>query len=109
MLTARIGQSTKKSTKSAYKPSIKPISATEYLMPSESYGGYIVYLVVVRPDGRIVCECSAGEHGRMCKHVRLVRVAHSYRQSPTHLRPAQPPTPSAAPAFRPVPAGMAWS
>lgn len=77
-------------SKKSYRPRLQFLSATEYLIPSERYGGYILYQVTVQPSGHIVCECSAGEHGKPCKHVRLVKGAHAYRQSPMHIRPMIP-------------------
>jgi len=100
-----------KRTKPAYRPRITFLSATEYLVPSERFGGHIIYKVSVMASGRAQCECKASDMGRACKHGRLVLAAHAYRAHPTHLRPATgevaasvaPVVITQAPAFIPAP------
>lgn len=79
----------KKPAKPPYRPRLQFLSDTEYLVPSERYGGHILYKVTVVAPGRTACECTAGEHGKPCKHSRLALGAHAYRQAPAHIRPAQ--------------------
>jgi len=87
MLTHKLGSAPKTSTKSSYRPRITPISANEYLVPSERFAGHIIYKVTVHANGAAQCECRAGDLGKLCKHVKLARIAHAYRANPTHLRP----------------------
>ncbi len=77
-----------KSTTSAYKPRIQFVSANAYALPSESYGGHILYLVTVLGPGVAICECTGYTYRRTCKHCVLALAAHAYRQSPRHLQSA---------------------
>ena len=79
---------TTKPRKPAYKPHVRKVSDTEYTVQSERYT-YLLYLVTVRCGGPVACECPAGQHGRMCKHQKVVAAYVQYRQNPTHLRPAR--------------------
>jgi len=77
-----------KPTKSAYKPRIQFVSADAYALPSESYGGHILYLVTVLGPGAAICECTGYTYRKTCKHCVLALAAHAYRQSPSHLQSA---------------------
>jgi len=77
----------KAARKPAYRPRITFLSATEYLVPSERFGGQIIYKVTVHPSGRGQCECKAADLGKACKHGRLALAAHAYRGNPSHQRP----------------------
>jgi len=77
-----------KPTTSAYKPRIQFVSANAYTLPSESYGGHILYLVTVLGPGAAICECTGYTYRRTCKHCVLALAAHAYRQSPSHLQSA---------------------
>jgi hypothetical protein len=74
--------------KSQYKPHIRKVADNAYTCQSETYT-YVLYLVQVRGDGSTVCECTAGQHGRDCKHAKAVRALVAYNARPAHLRPAQ--------------------
>jgi len=78
----------RKSTVRAYKPRIQFISADEYALPSESYGGHILYLVTVLGPELAICECTGYQYRKTCKHCVLALAAHAYRQSPSHLQSA---------------------
>jgi uncharacterized Zn finger protein len=75
-----------KSRKPAYKPHVQKVADNAYTCQSETYT-YVLYLVTVRGDGSTVCECTAGQHGRDCKHGKAVRAYMAYRANPTHFRP----------------------
>ncbi len=75
-------------SKAAYKPRIQFVSATEYALPSESYGGHILYLVTVLGPGAAICECTGYTYRRTCKHCVLALAAHAYRAHPSHLQSA---------------------
>jgi hypothetical protein len=79
-----------KSRKPAYKPHVQKVAANAYTVPSERWGGHILYLVTVAADGRTTCECEAGTRGRTCKHSRLVESLMAYNAKPQHLQPATP-------------------
>ncbi len=83
--------------KPAYRPRITFLSATEYLVPSERFGGHIIYKVTVMPSGRAHCDCRAGDLGKPCKHGRLALAAHAYRSNPSHQRPITPEVAAVAP------------
>jgi len=85
--TARSGKP-KPARKPVYRPRITFLSTTEYLVPSERFGGHIIYKVTVMPSGRAQCECRAADMGKACKHRRLALAAHAYRAHPTHQRSA---------------------
>ena len=102
-------------TRAAYKPRITFLSASDYVIPSERYGGHVLYLVTVTGPDRATCECTAGQFGKPCKHAALALAIHAYRQHPSHLRPAIPEgaavVPTVAPITRPsfTPAPPAFS
>ncbi len=77
-----------KPTKSVYKPRIQFVSANEYALPSESYGGHILYLVTVLGPALAICECTGYTYRRTCKHCVLALAAHAYRAHPSHLQSA---------------------
>jgi len=78
-------------SKAAYKPRVQFVSATEYLVPSETYAPHLLYLVVVQASGVAICECAGYTYRRACKHGALVVAIHAYRANPRHLRPATQP------------------
>jgi uncharacterized Zn finger protein len=80
-------------SKSQYRPHIRKVAEGAYTCQSETYT-YVLYLVQVRGDGSTVCECTAGQHGRDCKHAKAVRALVAYNAHPTHLQ--TPPQTSAA-------------
>jgi hypothetical protein len=86
MLAHRV---TTKSQKSTYKPRVQKIADGAYTVPSERWGGHILYLVTVRPDGGTTCECEAGRRAKSCKHQRLVAGLVAYNAKPQHIRPVQ--------------------
>ena len=96
MMPQATARTSKKSTKSAYKPRMQFLSATEYLIPSESYGGHIVYLVTISAGGHAVCECTGYEYRHTCKHSRLAQAAHAYRARPQHIRSQSGPSSNGA-------------
>ncbi len=97
-------------SKTAYKPRIQFVSANEYALPSESYGGHILYLVTVLGPNLAICECTGYTYRKTCKHCVLALAAHAYRAHPTHLRPAtQEVAASVAPAPAFIPAPPAFS
>jgi len=93
-------------SKAAYKPRIQFVSADAYALPSESYGGHILYLVTVLGPERAICECTGYTYRKTCKHCVLALAAHAYRANPTHLRPTQPLAAVVA-AFVPAPPAFA--
>lgn len=86
MLARRIAA---KSQKSTYRPHVQKVGEGAYTVPSERWGGHVLYLVTVAADGRTTCECEAGQMGRPCKHSRLVASLMAYNAHPTHLQAAQ--------------------
>ena len=78
-------------SKAAYRPRVQFVSATEYLVPSETYAPHLLYLVVVQASGVAICECDSFTYRRACKHGALVLGIHAYRANPRHLRPATQP------------------
>ncbi len=102
----RARKPTKAARKTVYRPRLTFLSATEYLVPSERFGGHIIYKVTVMPSGRAQCECRASDMGRACKHGQLALAAHAYRAHPSHLRPMQPLATVGA-AFMPAPPAFA--
>jgi len=99
------------STTSVYKPRIQFVSANAYALPSESYGGHILYLVtVLLGPGVAICECTGYTYRKTCKHCVLALAAHTYRAHPTHLRPATGEVAASVaptPAFIPAPPAFA--
>jgi len=87
----------KPTRKPAYRPRITFLSATEYLVPSERFGGQIIYKVTVMPSGRAQCECKSSDYGKPCKHGALALAADAYRANPRHLRPTTPEVAAVAP------------
>ena len=77
--------------KATYRPRVQFVSATEYLVPSETYAPHLLYLVVVQASGVAICECDSFTYRRACKHGALVLAIHAYRANPRHLRPATQP------------------
>jgi len=75
-------------SKAAYKPRIQFVSANAYALPSESYGGHILYLVTVLGPGVAICECTGYTYRKTCKHSVLALAAHAYRAHPSHLQSA---------------------
>jgi len=88
MVAQQTATPARKPTKSAYKPRIQFVSANEYALPSESYGGHILYLVTVLGPGVAICECTGYTYRKTCKHCVLALAAHAYRSSPSHLQSA---------------------
>jgi hypothetical protein len=88
-----------------YKPHVRIVDAERglYTVQSETYT-YVLYGVTVHEDGRTSCECTAGEHGRDCKHAKAVRAYVAYRAHPSHLRPPAPTFAELAQAFAQLPA-----
>jgi len=74
--------------KAAYKPRIQFVSADAYALPSESYGGHILYLVTVLGPALASCECTGYTYRKTCKHCVLALAAHAYRAHPSHLQSA---------------------
>jgi len=110
MVAQQTATRARKPTKPAYRPRITFLSATEYLVPSEHFGGHIIYKVTVHANGAAQCECKASDMNRACKHRRLALAAHAYRSNPTHLRPATGEVAAStapAPAFIPAPPAFA--
>ncbi len=108
--TARKTTTAARSKKTAYRPRLTFLSATEYLAPSERFAGHIIDKVTVLPSGRAQCECRATDLGKACKHQRLVLAVHAYRAHPTHLRPATSwvaASMAPTPAFIPAPSAFA--
>ncbi len=88
MVAQQTATPARKATTSAYRPRIQFVSADEYALPSESYGGHILYLVTVLGPGAAICECTGYTYRKTCKHCVLALAAHAYRAHPSHLQSA---------------------
>jgi len=86
--TATPARSKPAPSKAAYKPRIQFVSADAYALPSESYGGHILYLVTVLGPELAICECTGYTYRKTCKHCVLALAAHAYRTHPSHLQSA---------------------